>query len=116
MPAFGEWQGRLPLHVREYQLNLPVGLLLADKEYRGDSARRQVAVYKNSAGGLYSAAMEQNQQKHPDSAIIDRLGGTDAVTELCAPRKKASISQWRKRGIPPAWRKYLQKIRPSAFK
>ena len=50
-----------------------------------------------------------------DSRIIDALGGTDKAAALCGLSKSA-ISQWRKRGIPDAWRMYLQKIRPAAFK
>lgn len=50
-----------------------------------------------------------------DSKIIDYLGGTNKVAALCSLHK-SSISQWRKRGIPGAWRMYLQKIRPSAFR
>ena len=56
--------------------------------------------------------------QHPrmeDSRIIDALGGTDKVAALCALHKSA-ISQWRKRGIPRAWRLYLKKLRPSLFK
>jgi len=49
------------------------------------------------------------------STIIDRLGGTGAVAKLCeitAP----SVSEWRTRGIPKPWRKYLEAIRPDVFK
>lgn len=52
--------------------------------------------------------------KHPDSEIIDRLGGTAAVARLCDV-KDPSVSEWRKTGIPPARRMYLQAIRPAAF-
>lgn len=52
--------------------------------------------------------------KHPDSEIIDALGGTVAVARLCKV-KPPSVSDWRKEGIPPARRMYLQAVRPEAF-
>lgn len=52
--------------------------------------------------------------KHPDSEIIDALGGTAAVARLCKV-KPPSVSDWRKEGIPPARRMYLQAVRPEAF-
>lgn len=33
------------------------------------------------------------------SEIVDRLGGTAAVAKMCDVRQ-ASVSEWRKRGIP----------------
>ncbi len=50
-----------------------------------------------------------------DSEIIDALGGTGKVAAL-VQRDKSTVSQWRTRGIPDAWRKYLKKIRPKIFK
>ncbi len=52
--------------------------------------------------------------KHPDSEIIDALGGTAAVARLCKV-KDPSVSDWRKTGIPPARRMFLETIRPDAF-
>lgn len=52
--------------------------------------------------------------KHPDSEIIDALGGTVAVARLCKV-KPPSVSDWRKEGIPSARRMYLQAVRPEAF-
>lgn len=52
--------------------------------------------------------------KHPDSEIIDALGGTAAVARLCQV-KPPSVSDWRKEGIPPARRMYLEAVRPDAF-
>ncbi|MFY3552910.1 hypothetical protein [Achromobacter insolitus] len=52
--------------------------------------------------------------KHPDSEIIDALGGTAAVARLCKV-KDPSVSDWRKTGIPAARRMYLETIRPDAF-
>ena len=46
--------------------------------------------------------------------VIDAIGGTDKTASLVG-LTKAAISQWRKRGIPSAWEKYLRKIRPKAF-
>lgn len=51
---------------------------------------------------------------HPDSLIIDALGGTAEVARLCAV-KAPSVSDWRKTGIPRARRMYLELIRPDAF-
>jgi len=55
-----------------------------------------------------------NTQLETASKVIDALGGTDKTAALVG-LKKAAISQWRKRGIPDAWEKYLRKIRPRAF-
>lgn len=52
--------------------------------------------------------------KHPDSEIIDALGGTAAVARLCKV-KPPSVSDWRKEGIPSARRMYLQAIHPEVF-
>jgi len=53
-------------------------------------------------------------QLHPDSQIIDALGGTAAVARLCDV-KQPSVSDWRKNGLPKARRMYLQAIRPDVF-
>jgi hypothetical protein len=55
--------------------------------------------------------MSMNQ----DAEIIDRLGGTLAVATLCQI-KPPSVSEWRRYGIPPARRMYLEVIRPDVFK
>lgn len=49
-----------------------------------------------------------------DSEIIDRLGGTLVVADLCEITEGA-VSQWRKNGIPKARRKYLRLLRPDVF-
>ena len=41
--------------------------------------------------------------------LIDTLGGTKIVSELCG-LDISSVSQWRSRGIPRAWRKYLETL------
>ena len=46
--------------------------------------------------------------------IIDRLGGTVKVAELCEVTK-AAVSQWRKDGIPNARLMYLRLARPDVF-
>jgi hypothetical protein len=51
---------------------------------------------------------------HPDSAIIDRLGGTAAVSRLCQI-KSSSVSEWRQVGISKARRQLLQLMHPEAF-
>lgn len=50
----------------------------------------------------------------PDSDIIDALGGTAEVARLCEVNSQA-VSQWRRNGIPKAWRKYFAAIRPELF-
>lgn len=52
--------------------------------------------------------------KHPDSEIIDALGGTTEVARICEI-KPPSVSQWRFDGIPKARRQYLELLRPEAF-
>lgn len=49
-----------------------------------------------------------------DSDIIDRLGGTFRVAEICQV-KPPSVSGWRNHGIPAARRQYLQLLRPDVF-
>lgn len=46
--------------------------------------------------------------------IIDDLGGTSVVAELCKVQPP-SVSEWRTRGIPSARLMYLQAIRPDVF-
>lgn len=46
--------------------------------------------------------------------IIDLLGGTTAVAELCQV-KPPSVSEWRNSGIPRARLMYLEAIRPDVF-
>jgi hypothetical protein len=41
--------------------------------------------------------------------IIDALGGTKIVSELCNLHI-SSVSQWRIRGIPPGWKRYLETL------
>lgn len=51
---------------------------------------------------------------HPHTSTIDILGGSAAVARLCQVRSQA-VSQWRRRGIPPARLAYLRLLRPEAF-
>lgn len=44
---------------------------------------------------------------HPDAALIDALGGTTKVAELCDV-KPPSVSEWKWRGIPKAQKNYLR--------
>ena len=46
--------------------------------------------------------------------IIDALGGTNAVAQLCRVTHQA-VSQWRDDGIPPARLMYLEVVRPDLF-
>ncbi|SCX93130.1 DNA-binding transcriptional regulator Cro [Nitrosospira sp. Nl5] len=49
-----------------------------------------------------------------DDQIIDSLGGSSAVAELCEVTVGA-VSQWRTDGIPKARLMYLKLLRPDAF-
>lgn len=46
--------------------------------------------------------------------IIDALGGTVRVAEMCEVTK-AAVSQWRENGIPNARLMYLKLLRPDVF-
>ncbi|MDI2387003.1 helix-turn-helix domain-containing protein [Pseudomonas aeruginosa] len=48
------------------------------------------------------------------SEIIDALGGTFRVAELCEV-KPPSVSDWRKRGIPRARLMFLRIAKPEVF-
>lgn len=48
------------------------------------------------------------------SEIIDALGGTSRVAELCEVRPP-SVSDWRKHGIPKARMMFLRAVRPEVF-
>lgn len=48
------------------------------------------------------------------SQIIDELGGTQSVADLCEVKPPA-VSQWRTEGIPRARLMYLRAIRPDVF-
>lgn len=52
-------------------------------------------------------------EKSPDE-IIDALGGTSEVARLCEIQP-ASVSEWRKLGIPKARLKFLKLARPAVF-
>ena len=47
--------------------------------------------------------------------IIDDLGGTSAVAQICNVTTGA-VSQWRHDGIPEARLMYLKLLRPDVFK
>lgn len=52
--------------------------------------------------------------KHPDSEIITRLGGTAAVARMCRVRAP-SVSEWKRSGIPDARRQFLELLHPDVF-
>lgn len=54
------------------------------------------------------------KRKHPDSELIDRLGGTGEVARLCEVQPP-SVSEWRYCGIPRARIKFLRLVRPEMF-
>ena len=49
-----------------------------------------------------------------DTEIIDALGGTSKVSEICQVTTGA-VSQWRTDGIPQARLMYLRLLRPDVF-
>lgn len=52
-------------------------------------------------------------EKSPDE-IIDALGGTSEVARLCKIQP-ASVSEWRRQGIPSARLQFLELARPAVF-
>jgi len=60
--------------------------------------------------------MPDKQEKilHPDSEIIDALGGTTKVAAIFN-LKKPSISKWRITGIPESRKMYLKVVYPNLF-
>ena len=51
---------------------------------------------------------------HPDSLLIDRMGGATALSKLCGCTSQA-VSMWRRTGIPKTRRMYLELARPDVF-
>lgn len=49
-----------------------------------------------------------------DKHIIDMIGGTSKVAEICGLTTGA-VSQWRKNGVPKYWTRYLRLLRPDVF-
>jgi len=49
-----------------------------------------------------------------DSDLIDKLGGTAKVAELCEV-SAAAVSQWRTDGIPRARLMFLRVVKPECF-
>lgn len=48
------------------------------------------------------------------NVVITRLGGTGAVARICEI-EAASVSGWKKNGIPKPWIKFLRLAYPEAF-
>lgn len=46
--------------------------------------------------------------------VIDAMGGTGSVAELC-DLSDSAISQWRSKGIPKPWQRYLRLARPDVW-
>jgi len=64
----------------------------------------------------YYPAYELIKTETPSaSEIIDRIGGTAAVAELCEV-KSPSVSEWRHKGIPKARLQFLRLARPDVFR
>ncbi|OZI32538.1 hypothetical protein CAL29_28185 [Bordetella genomosp. 10] len=49
-----------------------------------------------------------------DSKLIDALGGTVEVAELCELTTGA-VSQWRINGIPKGWKRFFRSHRPDVY-
>lgn len=56
-----------------------------------------------------------NKQIHPDSKLIDALGGTSRVAEFLEVTTGA-VSQWRRGGIPKSRKKTLKYARPKIYR
>jgi hypothetical protein len=52
--------------------------------------------------------------KDQANRIIDELGGTTVVAQLCEI-KPPSVSEWRNNGIPKPWVRYFACLRPDLF-
>lgn len=48
--------------------------------------------------------------------IIDALGGTFAVSRMCANASPQAVSDWRKKGLPPAREQLFRYLRPDLFR
>lgn len=57
----------------------------------------------------------RDPEVHPDSDLIDALGGTTEVAAVCKVSPQA-VSHWRRDGIPEARRMYLRLLKPDAFR
>ncbi len=53
--------------------------------------------------------------KPTDAEIIDRLGGPAEVARLCGITDRRNVANWKARGIPDGWRKYLEVTQPRGF-
>jgi len=51
---------------------------------------------------------------HDDTKVIDNLGGTFRVAEMLGI-SRATVYNWKNKGISPGWRKFLQTVHPDAF-
>lgn len=49
-----------------------------------------------------------------DSELIDQAGGTGAVAEICGTSMQV-VTNWKSRGIPDGWRKFLALAKPEIF-
>ncbi len=58
--------------------------------------------------------MTKTVQKHPDSKLIDELGGTAVVARECN-LSMSSVSDWRRTGMPESRRMYLELKFPAVF-
>lgn len=59
------------------------------------------------------AVMPNNDAKEAQR-VIENLGGTLAVAELCEIRGP-SVSEWKRNGLPKGWRAFLFLKHPEAF-
>lgn len=50
-----------------------------------------------------------------DSELIDRLGGTAKVAQLC-DLTSGAVSQWRTNGIPKAWKLFFRLRSPRLYR
>lgn len=63
---------------------------------------------------LTIAIMSHLPDSLPDSSVIDRLGGTGAVSRICEVSSQA-VSKWRRTGIPKTQKKFLCAVYPEVF-
>ena len=60
--------------------------------------------------------MDTNTERKKAEAIrvIDALGGTTAVSDICGI-EPPSVSEWKRKGIPRPWAAYFRLLRPDIF-
>lgn len=68
---------------------------------------------------MLSLCMAYESSLSDDAELIERLGGPKELAEKCSRLQHITpqgVSYWKRVGIPPLWRFFLQKTYPRAFR